>query len=113
MRAVDGQNVLECRQGRCSAAVESLALQGPGGQSIQRLSDFVILVIRSPPTVDADAPAGVETCIRLETSDAEADHALLRSHAVEVGEVLRWPGVPPMFMLRDPDGNRLEIIEAS
>jgi lactoylglutathione lyase len=30
---------------------------------------------------------------------------------VDVGEVLRWPGVPPMFMFRDPDGNRLEIVE--
>lgn len=58
-----------------------------------------------------DAPAGVETGIRLKTSDADADHALLRSHAVDTGEVLRWPGVPAMFMLRDPDGNRLEIIE--
>jgi lactoylglutathione lyase len=27
-------------------------------------------------------------------------------------DVLRWPGVPPMFVFRDPDGNRLEIIEA-
>jgi catechol 2,3-dioxygenase-like lactoylglutathione lyase family enzyme len=27
--------------------------------------------------------------------------------------VLRWPGVPPMFAFRDPDGNGLEIIEAS
>ena len=58
-----------------------------------------------------DAPAGVETGIRLKTLDVEADHALLRSHAVDTGEVLRWPGVPAMFMLRDPDGNRLEIIE--
>jgi len=58
-----------------------------------------------------DAPAGVETGIRLKTSDAEADRALLASHQVEVGEVLRWPGVPAMFQLRDPDGNRLEIIE--
>jgi catechol 2,3-dioxygenase-like lactoylglutathione lyase family enzyme len=27
--------------------------------------------------------------------------------------VLRWPGVPPMFAFRDPDGNGLEIIEAA
>jgi hypothetical protein len=24
---------------------------------------------------------------------------------------LRWPGAPAMFVLRDPDGNRLEIVE--
>jgi catechol 2,3-dioxygenase-like lactoylglutathione lyase family enzyme len=27
--------------------------------------------------------------------------------------VPRWPGVPPMFAFRDPDGNGLEIIEAA
>jgi catechol 2,3-dioxygenase-like lactoylglutathione lyase family enzyme len=32
---------------------------------------------------------------------------------VDTGDVLRWPGVPPMFAFRDPDGNGLEIIEAS
>jgi hypothetical protein len=58
-----------------------------------------------------DAPAGVETGIRLKTSDADADNAQLRSHSVDAGDVLRWPGVPAMFMFRDPDGNRLEIIE--
>ena len=57
------------------------------------------------------ASAGVETGIRLKTSDADADNAELRGHGVYAGEVLRWPGVPPMFMFRDPDGNRLEIIE--
>jgi hypothetical protein len=29
----------------------------------------------------------------------------------DVGELLRWPGVPAMFSLRDPDGNGLEIVE--
>jgi hypothetical protein len=32
---------------------------------------------------------------------------------VEVGELLRWPGVPAMFALHDQDGNRLEIVEAA
>jgi lactoylglutathione lyase len=58
-----------------------------------------------------DAPAGVETGIRLLTVDADAEHARLKSQGVEVGEVLRWPGVPPMFMFRDQDGNRLEIVQ--
>ena len=59
------------------------------------------------------APAGVETGIRLKTSDADADNAELRGHGISVGDVLRWPGVPPMFIFRDPDGNRLEIIEVA
>jgi lactoylglutathione lyase len=58
-------------------------------------------------------PAGVQTGIRLKTSDASAVHAELRSRGVEVGELLRWPGVPPMFVLHDQDGNGLEIVEAA
>ncbi|SDR79172.1 VOC family protein [Actinopolymorpha singaporensis] len=59
-----------------------------------------------------EAPAGVDTGIRLATRDAGADHAYLRAHGVDVDpEVLRWPGVPPMFGLRDPDGNHLYVVE--
>ncbi|HUA46515.1 MAG TPA: hypothetical protein VMA77_14890 [Solirubrobacteraceae bacterium] len=32
---------------------------------------------------------------------------------VEVDELLRWPGVPPMFAFRDPDRNRHAIVEAA
>jgi lactoylglutathione lyase len=56
-------------------------------------------------------PAGVETGIRLITADAEADRAALLARGVDAGEVLRWPGVPPMFAFRDQDGNGLEIVE--
>lgn len=57
-------------------------------------------------------PAGVETGIRLTTEDADAEHANLAAHGVDVDpEVLRMgPGVPPMFYFRDPDGNRLVIV---
>ncbi len=55
---------------------------------------------------------GIDTGIRLTTGDTEGDYADLRSRGVEVdAEITRWPGVPPMFSLRDPDGNRLFIIE--
>ena len=56
-------------------------------------------------------PAGVETGIRFMTADADADHAFLRASGVDVGDVLRWPGVPAMFAFRDPDGNGMEIVE--
>lgn len=58
-------------------------------------------------------PAGVETGIRLGAGDATVVHAELRSRGVEVGELLSWPGVPPMFVLHDQDGNGLEIVEAA
>jgi lactoylglutathione lyase len=61
--------------------------------------------------VKEDAPAGVETGIRFRTRDADADNTELRSSGVDVGDVLRWPGAPQMFVLRDQDGNRFEIIE--
>jgi lactoylglutathione lyase len=57
------------------------------------------------------APAGVETGIRLTTADADADHAMLLARGVDAGEVLRWPGVPPMFAFRDQDGNGLELVQ--
>jgi lactoylglutathione lyase len=56
-------------------------------------------------------PAGVETGIRLTTADAEAAHAALLALGVDADEVLRWPGVPPMFAFRDQDGNGLEIVQ--
>lgn len=31
---------------------------------------------------------------------------------MSVDELLKWPGVPPMFAFRDQDGNGLEIIQA-
>ena len=61
---------------------------------------------------DESAPAGVETGIRFEAPDAERAHAGLRARGGDVGELLRWPGVPAMFAAHDPDGNRFEVVEA-
>jgi catechol 2,3-dioxygenase-like lactoylglutathione lyase family enzyme len=55
---------------------------------------------------------GVDTGIRLATQDAEADHNDLLAEGVDIDpEVLRFEGVPPMFSLRDPDGNLLYVVE--
>jgi catechol 2,3-dioxygenase-like lactoylglutathione lyase family enzyme len=54
---------------------------------------------------------GVETGIRLTTSDAASLYEELVARGVDVDELLRWEGVPPMFAFRDPDGNGLEIVE--
>lgn len=56
-------------------------------------------------------PAGVDTGIRLTTSDAAADHAAFTDAGASTGELLRWEGVPPMFSLRDVDGNTLYVME--
>jgi len=56
--------------------------------------------------------AGVDTGVRLSVADAGAAHAALSAAGVDVdGEVMRWPGVPPMFSFRDPDGNTLYVVE--
>ncbi len=58
----------------------------------------------------AGDPTGIDTQVRLTTTDAEADHAGLRARGVDAdAEVMRYP--VPMFVLRDPDGNRLRIVE--
>ncbi|MFF3065044.1 VOC family protein [Oerskovia sp. NPDC057915] len=57
--------------------------------------------------------AGTDTGIRLATSDAAADHAALGAQGVRVEELLRWDGVPPMFSMRDLDGNVLYVTEIS
>ncbi|MHA7132281.1 VOC family protein [Oerskovia turbata] len=57
--------------------------------------------------------AGVDTGIRLATSDAAADHATLAESGVRVEDLLRWDGVPPMFSMRDLDGNVLYVTEIS
>ena len=56
-------------------------------------------------------PAGVETGIRLTSPDAAAAHQHLRERSVDVGELLHWEGVPPMFALCDADRNGLEITQ--
>ena len=59
----------------------------------------------------AGLPAGVETGIRFVAADADAVHAGMLASGVDVDEVLRWEGVPPMFAFRDQDGNGMEIVE--
>ena len=55
---------------------------------------------------------GVDTGIRLTTADVEADHAGLKARGADVdAEILRWPNSPPMFQVRDPDGNLLRVIQ--
>jgi lactoylglutathione lyase len=56
-------------------------------------------------------PAGVETGIRLTSPDAAAAHQHLRERGVDVGELLHWEAVPPMFAFRDADRNGLEITQ--
>ena len=66
----------------------------------------------APPPPGTEA-GGSQTGICLDTSDVDADHATLKAAGVDVDdEVARWGGnVPPMFWLRDPDGNSLIVVQ--
>jgi catechol 2,3-dioxygenase-like lactoylglutathione lyase family enzyme len=58
-------------------------------------------------------PAAVDSGIIILTDDVEADHATLKGAGVDVDpEIAHWGNpVPPMFRLRDPNGNSLTIVE--
>ena len=81
---------------------------------------WVEVAIAGTPTTIALAPppqgqtaGGAQTGIILDTTDVDADHAALKAAGVDVDEeVSRYGGpVPPMFWLRDPDGNSLIIVQ--
>src|SRR6266702_4284419 len=80
---------------------------GPGGRWIEM----------APPgaeTTIALVPAGLPAGIRFMTEDSETDHASLRAGGVDADpEIMRMEPAPPMFSIRDPDGNNLVIIQSA
>jgi len=65
------------------------------------------------PPPEGQSAGGSQTGIILDTSDVDGAHAALKAAGVDVDdEVTRYGGpVPPMFWLRDPDGNSLIIVQ--
>ena len=61
----------------------------------------------------AGPDTGADTGIRFMVPDAETEHTAMWQRGIDVGDLLRWPGVPPMFEFKDQDGNRFVIIEGS
>jgi catechol 2,3-dioxygenase-like lactoylglutathione lyase family enzyme len=68
----------------------------------------------APPPQGQEA-GSKETGIILDTTDVDGAHAALKEAGIDVDdEVTRYGGnVPPMFWLRDPDGNSLIIVQPS
>ena len=92
--------------------VRDVPLPESGGRWIEvapRSGSVTIALVPTRPGL----PVGIETGIRFATADASAVHAELEARGVDVEELLRWPGVPPMFALRDPDGNRHQIVQVA
>ena len=70
-------------------------------------SDVSVAIVAASPAL----PSGIDTGIRFVTIDADAEHASMERHGVDVGEMLRWPGVPAMFSFKDIDGNVFYLAE--
>jgi catechol 2,3-dioxygenase-like lactoylglutathione lyase family enzyme len=68
----------------------------------------------APPPPGQQA-GGTQTGICLDTSDVDAAHTALKDAGADVDdEISRYGGpVPPMFWLRDPDGNSLIVVQPS
>ena len=64
----------------------------------------------NPPMFDE--PGG--SSIGVETTDVRAEHARLTAiGGIDLDpEPMQTPGAPLMFMLRDPDGNHIVVVEA-
>ena len=77
---------------------------GPAGQ------ETTIALAPPPP---GGSTGGRETGISLQTDDIDAYHAELKEKGVDVdAEVSRMGDpVPPMFWLRDPEGNSLLVVQ--
>jgi catechol 2,3-dioxygenase-like lactoylglutathione lyase family enzyme len=88
---------------------------GPGMRWVEvQVSGAETTIALAPPP--GGQPAGdTQTGICLDTSDVDSAHAALKAAGADVDdEVSRYGGpVPPMFWLRDPDGNALIVVQPS
>ena len=74
-------------------------------------SESTTIALAPPPP---EVPTGNrETGISLQSDDIDAYHAQLKQAGVDVDESVQRMGdpVPPMFWLRDPEGNTLMVVQ--
>ena len=108
----DQERALEFYVGKLGFEKRMDAPFGAGQRWLEVAPAGAVTTIALVPTGEG-VPTGVETGIRFLSEDAEADHANLLAGGVDADpEIMRFGGgVPPMFYFRDPDGNRLLIVE--
>jgi catechol 2,3-dioxygenase-like lactoylglutathione lyase family enzyme len=86
---------------------------GPNMRWVEvKVADAPTTIALAPPPEGVPA-GGAQTGICLDTTDLERDHAALKAAGADVDdEISRYGGpVPPMFWVRDPDGNALIVVE--
>ncbi len=107
----DHDRALEFYVGTLGFEVRRDAQFGPGLRWVEVAPAGATTTIALAPP--GEVKPGVDTGIRLTTTDAASDHADLLGAGVQVDpEVMNVPGAPPMFGLADPDGNRLYVVQA-
>ena len=85
---------------------------GPGFRWIEVAPhDFAVTIALIQPRGNMWGTIGVDTRIILHSKDIYSFHASLRAEHHNVDEVILrlGPPVPPMFRLRDPDMNEIQI----
>jgi catechol 2,3-dioxygenase-like lactoylglutathione lyase family enzyme len=106
-------------QDRTKALLESLGLTTTEDTELQPGFRWIELALPgggpslSLVAAGDDLRAGIDTGIRLGTSDARAAHATLRTAGLDVGELLDWETAPLMFSFCDADGNRYYVSETA
>jgi predicted enzyme related to lactoylglutathione lyase len=86
-----------------------------GGRWIEVAPNGADTVIAICPPGPSNESGGKETGITLQTDDIDAYHAQLKERGVDVDEEVSHMGdpVPPLFWFRDPEGNRLMVVQVS
>jgi len=84
----------------------------PGGSVEVGLGDQATTIALAPPPPGKSA-GNTETGISLQTDDIDAYHAELKANGVDVDPDVSRMGdpVPPLFWLRDPEGNTLMVVQ--
>lgn len=86
---------------------------GNGDRWIEVAPDGSQTPIALCPPGPSSTAGNKDTGITLQTDDIAAYHSNLREQGVDVDEEVSYMGdpVPPMFWLRDPEGNSLMVVE--
>jgi predicted enzyme related to lactoylglutathione lyase len=50
--------------------------------------------------------------IGVETPDVDAEYERLKALGCDVGEPMTAPGAPRLFMMQDPDGNHIAVVQS-
>ena len=102
-------------QERTKALFERFGLQTSLDTELQPGFRWIEMALADTPTSLAlvqtgpELPAGIDTGIRLTTTDARAARARVLELGLDAGELLDWETAPLMFSFADHDGNRFYV----